>query len=183
MSLIFLDCLLVLVVLVALGYGLDRSRWYKWPQRPAGIASTRYSVQGWSPAKSVLAGGLNFAWHGEDEVQEIPGYKESSPEALETADDYHGAEMPVRFILGHVVATPGALETLQKVGLSPLALLSRHSRGDWGNMSKEDLQANEEAVVEGSRIFSAYQLPGGEKVWIITEGDRSSTCLLLPEEY
>ncbi len=88
-----------------------------------------------------------------------------------------------KFSLGHVVATPGALETLNDAGITPLDLLGRHARGDWGDMTQEDLQANEQAIQEGSRIFSTYELPGGEKIWIITESDRSSTCLLLPEEY
>ena len=88
----------------------------------------------------------------------------------------------LRFILGHVVATPGALETLQEAGITPLDLLSRHGSGDWGSMSQEDKAANDQAIQEGSRIFSAYEV-AGQKIWIITEGDRSSTCLLRPEEY
>ena len=50
-------------------------------------------------------------------------------------------------------------------------------------MDKEDQQANHQAVEEGSRVFSAYHLSTGVKVWVITEADRSSTSLLLPEEY
>ena len=91
--------------------------------------------------------------------------------------------MPVRFNLGHVVATPGALKTLQEAGVTPLDLLGRHARGDWGDMTPDDLQTNDQALVEGSRIFSAYEIPGGERIWVITESDRSSTCLLLPGEY
>jgi hypothetical protein len=38
-------------------------------------------------------------------------------------------------------------------------------------------------VKHGLRILSSYSLPTGAKVWVITEADRSSTCLLLPSEY
>ena len=91
--------------------------------------------------------------------------------------------MPVRFNLGHVVATPGALEVLRDGGITPLDLLGRHARGDWGDMNPEDLQANEQALGNGSRIFFVYKLAGGEKIWIITEADRSLSCALLPEDY
>jgi hypothetical protein len=60
--------------------------------------------------------------------------------------------------------------------------LDRHQRGDFGTVGAEDTQANEDAIVHGSRILSSY-LVGGERLWIITEADRSSTTLLLPEEY
>jgi hypothetical protein len=31
--------------------------------------------------------------------------------------------------------------------------------------------------------LSAYAIQGGRKIWVITEADRSSACILLPEEY
>ena len=87
------------------------------------------------------------------------------------------------FDLGQVVATPGALETFQEAGQSPVEFLSRHVRGDWGVVDEHDQQANTDALQDGSRILSAYVLTTGVKIWIITEADRSSTCCLLPEEY
>ncbi len=86
------------------------------------------------------------------------------------------------FELGRVVATPGALEVV----LHPdeaVSLLRRHQSGDWGEVDGHDRRANNKAIKEGTRLLSAYTLPGGEKVWIITEADRSATCLLLPSEY
>lgn len=88
----------------------------------------------------------------------------------------------VSFELGRLVATPGALELLQSLGINPLQLLARHATGNWGQVSEADWQANERALQDGSRIFSAYEVQG-QKIWIITEADRSSTCLLLPDEY
>ena len=87
------------------------------------------------------------------------------------------------FDLGQVVATPGAIVTFEKVDETIVSLLSRHVRGDWGNLHEEDKTTNDEAVKEGYRILSAYKLSDGTKIWIITEADRSSTCILLPEEY
>lgn len=93
------------------------------------------------------------------------------------------------FSLGQCVATPGALEVLQSAGISPLQLLDRHVQGDWGDLSQEDMGANNQALEDGSRILSAYELPGqDQKVWIITEavgddGQRASTCVLMANEY
>ena len=94
-----------------------------------------------------------------------------------------------RFSLGQCVTTPGALEALQSAGISPLQLLARHVRGDWGDLSQDDLEANNQALEDGSRLLSAYELPGqDQKVWIITEavgddGQRASSCILMADEY
>ena len=87
------------------------------------------------------------------------------------------------FPLGRTVATPGALDALDLTGVAPHALLDRHARGDWGELGEEDRRANGQALYIGGRLLSAYALPGGVRVWIITEADRSATTLLLPEEY
>ncbi len=85
------------------------------------------------------------------------------------------------FELGQVVATPGALEVLAPE--EPIALLLRHQSGDWGEVDAHDRRENELSVREGFRILSSYMAASGEKVWLITEADRSSTCILLPNEY
>ena len=88
------------------------------------------------------------------------------------------------FSLGRVVATPGALTVLEETGADYLMLLSRHVRGDWGKVPPEDARENERSVRKGFRVISSYPLgDAGAKVWVITEADRSSTCLLLPSEY
>jgi hypothetical protein len=88
----------------------------------------------------------------------------------------------VKFTLGHMVATPGALRLLEEHGISPITLLSRHAQGDWGVVDEDDWKENDLSVVRGFRILSSYEV-GSEKCWIITEADRSSTTLLLPSEY
>lgn len=85
--------------------------------------------------------------------------------------------------LGRVVATPGALACLERAEQSPVGFLAKHASGDWGTLTIHDWEANDEAVASGDRILSAYITAIGEKLWILTEADRSSTCVLLPEEY
>jgi hypothetical protein len=87
------------------------------------------------------------------------------------------------FPLGRVVATPGALEAFVREEEHYLPFLVRHARGDWGEVCAEDAGANDEALQGGGRLFSAYRLRDKTKIWIITEADRSSTCILLPDEY
>ncbi len=98
----------------------------------------------------------------------------------------------VSFSLGRVVATPGALAALEKVGKDPLEYLQRHATGkDWGEaLCDEDKEANAEALKDGTRLLSAYLLPDETKLWIVTSGvvnpdtgERYATTLLLPEEY
>ena len=86
-----------------------------------------------------------------------------------------------RFAPGSIVATPAALATTTPQQL--LAALERHLTGDWGDVTAEDAQANEDAVTHGYRIFSVYQLADDNRLWVITEADRSSTCFLRPEDY
>jgi hypothetical protein len=87
-----------------------------------------------------------------------------------------------RFKLGALVATPAALEVLEKARVSVWSLVSRHVSADFGEVDEHDRQANEDAIASGERILSAYTV-GGERIWTITEADRSSTCVLLASEY
>lgn len=89
----------------------------------------------------------------------------------------------MKFKLGTIVATPGALAALEEAGQLPAFFISRHANGDWGTVDSEDAHLNDLAVVYGDRILSAYKTLKGTKLWIITEADRSVTTLLLPEEY
>ena len=90
---------------------------------------------------------------------------------------------PGKFELGQIVGTPGALEAMQTAGHVPPEFLLRHKNGDWGELPEEDVLENERALQYGSRLFSAYATRAGEKLWVITEWDRSATTMLLPDEY
>ena len=89
----------------------------------------------------------------------------------------------IKFPLGQVVGTPGALDAIDRAGQEPGFFLSKHVQGDWGMMDKDDKQLNEDALTHGDRIHSAYKTLKGETIWIITEADRSTTTILLPDDY
>lgn len=86
------------------------------------------------------------------------------------------------FSLGMVVATPGALDLLDRSGSNGMDLVLRHQHGDWGVIPEDDVEQNQFALANGCRILSSYPI-GEERLWIITEADRSCTTLLLPSEY
>ncbi|MBB4223927.1 hypothetical protein [Variovorax guangxiensis] len=91
------------------------------------------------------------------------------------------------FDLGMCVATPAVLDHLAKHAVFPVALLSRHQHGDWGNVDPADARSNDQAILSGARVISSY-LVAYVVIWVITEavgddGRRSATTLLLPEEY
>ena len=87
-----------------------------------------------------------------------------------------------RFSLGQLVATPEALGVLRAANVTPASLVARHATGDWGSICDEDRGLNEQAIKDGSRILSVYEV-GDESLWVITEADRSSTCVLLASQY
>ena len=94
-----------------------------------------------------------------------------------------------KFNPGQIVATPGALEVIRASGQTPEVFLGAHLEGYWGgDLCEEDRLLNDEALIDGSRLLSAYKTLRGEKLWIITEaegddGRRYSTTILRPEEY
>ena len=85
------------------------------------------------------------------------------------------------FPLGQLVITPGALDGLHPADVYESML--RHTRGDWGECCAEDAAENQMSLREGFRLVSIYHDRNGVKFYIITEADRSSTCILLPDEY
>ena len=88
-----------------------------------------------------------------------------------------------RFALGQTVITPGAEEALQIAGQTAMEFLRRHMSCDWGDLSDEDVKENELSLEKGLRLLSRYETTKGERLWIITEADRSATTILLPIEY
>jgi hypothetical protein len=81
------------------------------------------------------------------------------------------------FELGQIVATPGALAALKKSGQQPGEFLTRHVNREWGDLSDEDRKENDYSLEHGFRLLSAYRTHAGDKLWIITESDRSVTQL------
>ena len=96
--------------------------------------------------------------------------------------------VPPKFSFGQVLATPAALQTLEDAGQSPAFFLDCHIQGNWGEVNDEDKRLNDQALVDGSRLLSAYKTLKGERLWIITEaaddeGKRAATTILTPSEY
>ena len=90
----------------------------------------------------------------------------------------------VHFPLGRIVATPGTLSLLADADANPAGLLERHRRGDWGEVPPAGARENDLSVRTGLCVLSSYRVGDrGERIWVITEAERSSTCLLLPQEY
>lgn len=85
--------------------------------------------------------------------------------------------------LGRIVATTAAVTALVLADETPFLYLVRHASGDFGDVDAEDAQLNRDAIVNGDRVLSAYTLSSGERIWIITEADRSITTILLPSDY
>jgi hypothetical protein len=97
-------------------------------------------------------------------------------------------ETTKKFSLGRIVATPGALHALHDAGQAADEFLARHVTGDWGDLDDEDRQANDIALIDGSRLLSAYETRKGERLWVSTEavndiGLRYGTTVLKPEDY
>ena len=89
-----------------------------------------------------------------------------------------------KFELGQIVATPGALDAFKASGEEPFPYLQRHDSGDWGEeLDPSDRAENEFALRNRLRLLSEYRVKNGTVIWIITEADRSSTCVLTPSEY
>ncbi len=87
-----------------------------------------------------------------------------------------------KFTLGQVVATRGALYELEKASINPLELIGRHARLDQGCLGAGDQAANQHALIDQTRVFSAY-LCKGVKYYVVTEWDRSITTLMLASDY
>ena len=88
-----------------------------------------------------------------------------------------------RFALEQTYVTPGAEEALMIAGQTGIEFLRRHMCADWSELSDEDVRENELSLREGFRVLSSYRTAKGQKLWIITEADRSATTILLPSEY
>jgi hypothetical protein len=91
-------------------------------------------------------------------------------------------EIPIAvFKLGRLVATPNALQSISQDDI--LVAIKRHQAADWGDLCDADRRENDISLRNGGRLLSVYHSANGVKFYIITEGDRSVTTVLLPEDY
>lgn len=100
--------------------------------------------------------------------------------------------MSVLFELGQLVATAGiaeAMSSCEAFRQFVFGCLGRYVQGDWGDLEEPDKELNDESVACDERILASYNMPAeipidyAEKIWIITEWDRSATTILFPDEY
>lgn len=103
-------------------------------------------------------------------------------------DDAPATEEPAAtplFNPGQIVMTAAVSNLVETGQLNPTPALKRHLAGDWGELCDEDRASNQRALTHGDRLFSSYDIDAGDesRLWIITEADRSSTTLLLPNDY
>ena len=94
--------------------------------------------------------------------------------------------MTVAINMGHLLMTRGVNDLVaedEDFAKFVMSSLTRHCRGDWGDLTDEHKQENELSLKEGYRLFSAYEAKGLPKIWIITEADRSAITILFPDEY
>lgn len=89
----------------------------------------------------------------------------------------------VLFEIGRTVATQEVARMANEGLINPVVMLARHVTGDWGDLDDEDIQANRDAIRDGNRIVSKYDIESGESFYVITEWDRSMTTIMLTEEY
>jgi len=95
---------------------------------------------------------------------------------------YQVQHKPILFASGMIVASPAVLAHLDHCGINAQIYIERHIRGDWGDIPENDAQENLNSLGRGTRIFSSFLIEG-QRVWIITEADRNSTCMIFPSEY
>lgn len=86
------------------------------------------------------------------------------------------------FSLGQIVATPALLRHFEQHQIDARHYLRRHVAGDFGDIDEEDKAENQLSIKQGFRILSAHTI-AGERIWIITEADRSATTLMFASEY
>ena len=94
--------------------------------------------------------------------------------------------MTVAINMGRLLMTRGVNDLVaedEAFAKFVMSSLTRHRRGDWGNLTDEDIQENELSLKAGYRLLSSYVVEGLPKIWIITEADRSATTILFPDEY
>ena len=102
---------------------------------------------------------------------------------MDPEGDIHVFRGPLDQRINHRLGIPApAIEDFQPDHIPPEFLL-RHKHGDWGVLDEEERQENERSLIRGWRLLSAYDTRLSERLWVITEADRSATTILLPDEY
>lgn len=90
-----------------------------------------------------------------------------------------------KFELGGLYQTRGiaaAIEENPQFHIEIIEAYQKYIAGNYGDLCEEDIQANEEAIKYGDRIFAKYKT-SVDDIYIITEADRTATTILFYYEY
>ena len=83
--------------------------------------------------------------------------------------------------LGRIVATRALVELIPMEEV--FKALDRHATGDWGNLPLADFKVNQKSITNNGRVMSRYLYRDELCFWVITEGDRSLTSVVLESDY
>lgn len=85
-------------------------------------------------------------------------------------------------VIHEVPFPPGQIVVTRRIADELNSLVIGQLHCDWGDLCEDDWKLNDAAVRHGERLLSAYKA-AGQKVFIITEWDRSATTVLFADEY
>lgn len=105
---------------------------------------------------------------------------------FDTTSSYVLCTDKVIFHPGRIVLTRLVAEQIDYPCVA--VFLARHLQGDWGEISEDDKLSNDEALKNGDRIISCYDLDDlateyESRLWVITEANRMQTTFMFPSEY
>lgn len=116
---------------------------------------------------------------------------------MANGERYEHLKGKLRFPVGRMTATKTIVEDMTQNATFKDFIekcLERHVTGDWGDLDEESKISNEKATEanDPGKILSSYDIPEylmvpymrpDNKIWIITEWDRTIATILYPSEY
>ncbi|WP_191831855.1 hypothetical protein [Pseudomonas fluorescens] len=95
---------------------------------------------------------------------------------------HNGSSRTTLFPIGALIFSAGIDRLMREGRLDPLPFFQRHACGDWGDITDAHWQANNAALQSGDRLESLYVVHRELSIRIVTEVDRSETCITLALE-
>lgn len=86
------------------------------------------------------------------------------------------------FPVGALIFSRGINRLVTAGRLNPIPYFRRHTRGDWGDVSAQQWEANSSALQSGAPMESHYVIHPGLAIRIVTDAGRSVTAIVLPSE-
>lgn len=86
------------------------------------------------------------------------------------------------FEVGSLNFSEGIENLIFEGRLEAMPYVTRHLRGDWGDIADDQWQANNAALRSEGRLDSLYIVTRDLSICVFTEADRSATHVVLPTE-